>query len=199
MLPGFIVVMLATAFWCPWARGEIYIYRGTDGERLVSDHPIDGYRLVSRRDTLRHAGDILANRPIPTVGPDDLKHYIAAVSDKYGLDPALLQAVIEVESGFDPNAVSRKGATGLMQLMEPTARQYRVRDRFDPIANIDAGARHLRSLMDRFNGELRLVLAAYNAGATPVEKYRDVPPFPETQQFVSKVLAFLLQYRSTSD
>lgn len=107
---------------------------------------------------------------------------------KYGIDPKLIKALITVESGFNPWAVSRKGAKGLMQLMPETARRYGVKNIFDPEENIEAGVRHLRELIDRF-GDLRLAVAAYNAGATAVEKYRGIPPYKETRSFVRTVFS----------
>jgi soluble lytic murein transglycosylase-like protein len=103
--------------------------------------------------------------------------------------PDLLRAVIVIESGFNAGAVSRKGAVGLMQLMPEIASRYGVSDRFDPRQNVRAGARHLRSLIDRYDEDLKLVLAAYNAGEGAVERYgRRVPPYKETRTYVPKVL-----------
>jgi soluble lytic murein transglycosylase-like protein len=102
----------------------------------------------------------------------------------------LIWAVIRVESGFDHRAVSRKGARGLMQLMPETAAILGVRDPFDPRQNIHAGTRHLRGLMVRFRHDVRLAVAAYNAGEKPVAQYGDVPPYPETRQYVTQVLRF---------
>lgn len=188
-------MILCTAQFAPIAHAEIYFYRGPDGEKMVSDRPIRGYQLVSQRDTVKYAGYILANRPISTGGPTRFKSYIHAASQEFGVDPALVEAVIQVESGFDPNAISHKGATGLMQLMAATANQYQVKDRHNPRENINAGVRHLRNLMDRFNGKIPLVVAAYNAGASAVERYDGIPPYPETRRYVSKVMNFHSQYR----
>ena len=102
----------------------------------------------------------------------------------------LVSAVIQAESGFNPRAVSRKGAQGLMQLMPTTAATLGVRNSFDPRQNIDGGVRHLRSLIDRFANNLPFALAAYNAGEKAVVQYRGVPPYPETQDYVTKVLYF---------
>lgn len=194
-LRGMLSAAIAVLLCCQVAQAEIFVYRGANGERLVSDHPMPGYDLVSRRDTVENVGHILANRPVAAVNPEEFQDYINTAGMRYGLDPALLEAIIQVESGFNPHAVSRTGATGLMQLMKETAAQYDLANRFDPAANIDAGARHLKYLMERFDGELPLVLAAYNAGATTVERYQGLPPFPETRQYVTKVLGFHLRYR----
>lgn len=113
------------------------------------------------------------------------------------LEPALLRAIIVVESGFDPRAVSRRGAQGLMQLMPATAQRYGASDAFDPAQNIRAGARYLRDLKRRYRDDLELVLAAYNAGEAAVERHgRRVPPYKETRQYVPRVLEI---YRNLLD
>jgi soluble lytic murein transglycosylase-like protein len=113
---------------------------------------------------------------------------IAEASALYGVPERLIWAVIRVESDFDHRAVSRNGAQGLMQLMPETAAILGVRDPFDPRENIHAGTRHLRAMMVRFRNDLRLAVAAYNAGEKPVAAHRGVPPYPETRQYVSQVL-----------
>jgi soluble lytic murein transglycosylase-like protein len=113
---------------------------------------------------------------------------IREISDRYGVDSSLVHAVIGAESAFNPWAVSRKGAQGLMQLMPRTASALGVRDSFNPRDNIEGGVRHLRYLMDRYPGNLSLVLAAYNAGEGAVDSYGGIPPYPETQQYVQKIL-----------
>ena len=109
-------------------------------------------------------------------------------AELHGVSPSLVEAVIRVESAFNPWAVSRKGAQGLMQLMPQTASALGVRDSFNPRQNIEGGVRHLRYLIDRYPGNTALALAAYNAGESAVDYYRGVPPYPETQQYVKKVL-----------
>jgi transglycosylase-like protein with SLT domain len=118
---------------------------------------------------------------------------IEKVAKEQGVDATLVRAVIQVESGYQPRARSRKGAVGLMQVMPETARQYGVRPRslYEPRANIEAGSRHLKSLLDRL--PLHLALAAYNAGEGAVDRFRGVPPYPETQKYVSTILALLVQ------
>ncbi len=121
---------------------------------------------------------------------------IELVARIYGLDPKLMHAVISAESAYNPQAVSNKGAQGLMQLMPDTARRFGVPDAFDPVANMHGGARYLRWLMDRFQNDLSLVLAAYNAGEGAVERYGNViPPYQETRTYVSRVLGFYNSYR----
>ena len=114
---------------------------------------------------------------------------IRQASERYKIDLALLHAVIEVESGYRPNAESPRGAMGLMQLMPETAAQYSLKDPFDPDTNIDAGARHLRKLIDKYGIERGL--AAYNAGEGSVHKFNGVPPYPETRNYVSRILKLI--------
>ena len=113
---------------------------------------------------------------------------IREISQRYGVSAALVEAVVRAESGFDPAAVSPKGAGGLMQLMPATAAALGVTDRFDARQSITGGVRHLRYLLDRYQGSLALALAAYNAGEGVVDSYRGIPPFPETQRYVRRVL-----------
>ncbi len=112
---------------------------------------------------------------------------VAPIAARYNLDTEFILRVIEAESGGDPRAVSPKGAMGLMQLMPDTARALGVNDPFDPVQNIEGGVRYLKHLMERF-GDPRLALAAYNAGPGNVQRYGGVPPFPETQRYLEKIL-----------
>jgi soluble lytic murein transglycosylase-like protein len=125
----------------------------------------------------------LPSRAVSSIGA-----HIRDAAERYGIPEPLVTAVIRVESGFNPRAVSRKGARGLMQLMPATAVQLGVRDSFDPAENIDGGVRHLRGLIERFDNDLSLALAAYNAGERAVLQYGGVPPYPETQQYVMRIL-----------
>jgi transglycosylase-like protein with SLT domain len=113
---------------------------------------------------------------------------IQEISRRFGVSPTLVRAIVRAESGFDPAAVSAKGAGGLMQLMPQTASALGVADRFDPRENITGGVRHLRYLLDRYRGSVPLALAAYNAGERPVDAHRGIPPYPETQQYVRRVM-----------
>jgi len=123
---------------------------------------------------------------------------IHAAAQRYGVDPDLIRAVIERESGFDPNATSRAGAQGLMQLMPATARGLGVTDPYDPAQSIDGGTRYLADMLRRFGGDVRLAVAAYNAGPNAVERSGGVPPYPETTRYVSAVLDRLAQLHATA-
>ena len=125
---------------------------------------------------------------------------IAAASEAHGVNPMLVRALIQVESKFRPTARSRKGAMGLMQLMPSTVREYNIRNPFEPKANIEAGIKHLKTLIDRFGSSIELGLAAYNAGPGAVEKFNGVPPYRETRNYVSRILSLAgLKYPPGSD
>jgi soluble lytic murein transglycosylase-like protein len=170
--------LLATA---PTARAEMYQYIDANGTISLTNVPSDmRYRRI----------DILSNRLHPTISEQELEPMISRFSRQHQLHPALIRAVIKAESGFDPHAVSRAGAVGLMQLMPQTAARMDVRDLYDPEDNIGGGTKYLRQLLDRFRGNLPLALAAYNAGEHVVDRYRTLPPFTETRQYVRKVLRY---------
>lgn len=126
--------------------------------------------------------------------PGDLALLVRRYAHEYGLQENLIYGVIKAESGFDPNAVSKKGARGLMQLMPGTAAEMQVGDIFDPAQNIAGGVQYLARLVELFNGDLTLALAAYNAGPTAVQKYKGVPPFKETKAYVKKVFAYASEF-----
>jgi soluble lytic murein transglycosylase-like protein len=134
--------------------------------------------------------------PAP-VAPAEIDALVEQNASMWQVDPALIKAVIANESGFNANATSKVGAQGLMQLMPETAASLGVRDAYDPAQNVAGGARYLRGLLDRFGGDKRLAIAAYNAGPGAVEKYRDVPPYAETQSYVQNVLASFDKYSSS--
>jgi soluble lytic murein transglycosylase-like protein len=123
---------------------------------------------------------------VPEAAAGPFRDLIAAAAQRHGVNPSLLQALIEVESNFESRARSRKGAMGLMQLMPGTARQYAVANPYDPRSNIDAGTRHLRMLLNRF--DVSRALAAYNAGEGAVRRFGGIPPYPETRSYVRRIL-----------
>lgn len=129
-----------------------------------------------------------------SVAKPELEQLIAEVGQRYGVDPNLIRQVVIAESGFDSKAVSQSGAIGLMQLMPGTARSYGVEDSFDPVQNLDGGTHFLRDLLNRFNGNISLALAGYNAGPGAVEKYNGIPPYRETQNYVQKILNGMGKY-----
>jgi soluble lytic murein transglycosylase len=120
---------------------------------------------------------------------------IEKASKKYGLEAPLIKAVIKAESDFDPNAISHKGARGLMQIMPMNYRLLNVENPFDPYQSIDGGARYLREMMDRFDGKLTLSLAAYNAGPGAVDRHGGVPPYQETEQYIERVMRYYHRYK----
>ena len=125
---------------------------------------------------------------------EDIDYIIKEKADKYNLDESLIKAVIKAESGFNPNAVSKAGASGLMQLMPGTARGLGVEDIFDVEQNIEGGAKYLRGMLDRFDGDKSLALAAYNAGKKKKKRYGGIPPYQETQNYVKRVLSYERNY-----
>src|ERR1700691_4532301 len=130
---------------------------------------------------------VAANFRGATATPGDIDSAIEQAAARHNVDPNLVRAVVKVESNFNPNAVSRKGAMGLMQLMPSTARQLKVKDPFDPEQNVDAGVRHLKQLLESYDGDIKLTLAAYNAGAGAVARSSGVPRYAETQNYVRRI------------
>lgn len=159
-------------------QADIYVYRGPDGVIHFTNTPTGNlpWKLYLRE------GAPQSRKPLA------YEKLIEELSLRYGLDPSLVKAVVEVESNFDPLAVSPKGAMGLMQLMPSTARLLGVSNPFDPKENLEAGIRYLKNLLERFNYELHLALAAYNAGPELVSTLGNIPPFAETRQYVRRVL-----------
>jgi soluble lytic murein transglycosylase-like protein len=157
------------------AGAGVHVEIGASGRKVILNE-----NTVQR--SRRLAGSLVA---VPSA---DLEPMIQRQSDSQNLDPKLVKAVIQVESGYNHKAVSNKGAMGLMQLMPDTASLFNVRNAFDPEENLRAGTRYLRQLLDRFAGRLELALAGYNAGPGAVEKHGGVPPYAETRDYVRQVL-----------
>jgi len=134
--------------------------------------------------------------PVRGKRAEQLFHTIVLeAANRYQIDPALVKAVIMVESSYNPRAISRRGAKGLMQLMPETAKALGVEDSFNPEHNINAGVKYLRYLMDQFDGDTRLALAAYNAGSSNVRQYSGVPPFSATKYYIKKVFMYYKYYK----
>lgn len=170
------------------------MYKDTSGNILLTDVPRTDMSLksVSAGDE-NNARPVLVSYNQSAYDNGKFKYFtrysalISRAAKKYKIDPKLLSAVIQVESQFNPQAVSRTGAVGLMQLMPETAKQLGVQNRYDPSQNIEGGAKYLRYLIERFEGNLEHAIASYNAGPLNVEKYGKVPPFKETKRYVTKV------------
>ena len=198
---GILATTLATLSGGAW--GAMFVFELKDGSRIVTDHPLNdpNARLIRRAGAPDGVGHLLAHRAIviPTRDPASYDGLIRRAAVTHDVDASLVKAVVHAESGFNPNAVSRVGASGLMQLMPATARRYGVQDIFDPAQNVAGGVRYLRDLLRMFKNDTRLAVAAYNAGEGAVLRYRGVPPYEETRDYVTKVLQFRNRYkRATS-
>ena len=204
--------VILAALGLPTAAQAEIVFLTSNRTLSVKGHRVEGDSIVL---TLRSGGEVTCDKsliekivsdevpyPEPTpVGPaaDVLQNpdgvlqatpygeIIAAMSEAHGVDPLLVRALIQVESNYKPKARSARGAMGLMQLMPSTAREYNVRNPFDPRTNIEAGIKHLKTLIDRFGVEI--ALAAYNAGEGAVAKFNGIPPYQETRNYVTKILA----------
>ena len=190
-----MAALAAAAVCAPAARADYAVLRSglrlhvtgveSDGDRVrltvqggVVEVGINDLMSVEPEDTFQAI-------PVPaSTGTGPYSELIRASALRHGMDEKLITRVIAAESNFNPKAVSRKQALGLMQLLPQTAAQYSVANVFDPAQNIEGGTRYLKDLLDKYRGNLQLALAAYNAGPDMVERYRGVPPFPETQSYV---------------
>lgn len=164
------------------ATAEIYTYEDERGVIHFTDNP----------PTSRYTPYV----PSWWEKKQTITQIIKNCAQKFDLEEALIKAVIKVESDFDARALSSKGAAGLMQLIEETAQDMKVSNRYDPSDNINGGSKYLRKMLDMFNEDLDLALAAYNAGPTTVKNYKRIPPYPETQRYVKKVKRYLDHYRN---
>lgn len=190
-----VALLGAAMLWPTAARADYAVLRS--GARLhITGYERDGERVqlaVDGGTVSVAAEDLVAVEPeehfaavpaAPVIAAGPFGSLIHAAAEKHGVDESLITWVIAEESNFNPRAVSRRRAQGLMQLLPKTAALYSVANIFDPAENIDAGTHYLKDLLARYRGDLRLALAAYNAGPDMVERYGGVPPFPETQKYV---------------
>jgi soluble lytic murein transglycosylase-like protein len=186
-----LVTLLITLSIASPACADIYKYEDTQGVIHLTNVPTESgvkYVLIMREKRVlldRKLGDNISQY-------DDL---IIKASEKHKIEPALIKAIIKAESNFNHRAVSPKGARGLMQLMPATASSLQVQDSFHPENNIEGGVKYLRYLLNYFNGNLPLALAAYNAGENAVIRHRGVPPYRETQVYIQRVLSYLDRFR----
>ncbi len=178
------------------ASSDIYRYEDDEGIVHFTDAPTDKRFKIFMRDLKKDRQLRTKFRVARSVNPAEYDQIIASTSAKYGVSPSLIKAVIHAESGYNPNAVSPKGASGLMQLMPGTARSLRVSNSFDPRDNVEGGVKYLRFLLDTFRGDVSLALAAYNAGLNKVAKYGGIPPYNETRTYVNRVLAYMQSYQT---
>ncbi|GAB2522432.1 lytic transglycosylase domain-containing protein [Lysobacter humi (ex Lee et al. 2017)] len=184
-------------------QGQVYSYM-KDGVRHYSSRRPAGVAHAGAVRTIRfsymESCFACAAKPGVNFGTirlkDAYRQEIAAAASRHGVDEAIVRAIIHAESAYNPNALSRVGAQGLMQLMPATARRFGVRNAFDPVQNIDGGVQYLAWLLKRFNGNLTLAAAGYNAGEGAVDKYRGVPPYNETQRYVQRVALLADRYRA---
>jgi len=203
MSPGRLpacLLALCIPFGEVWA--EIYAYTAEDGTVSLSNVPADArYKLLipgaqHERENSPEPGRSKAGPVVRNTGYDDAIHQ---ASMTYGLESALLHAVVSAESQYNAKALSPKGAAGLMQLMPETARRYGVSDRFDPRQNLNGGAHYLSDLLRMFNNDVSLALAAYNAGEQAVMRHGNrIPPFRETRLYVPRVLELYQRYQAAS-
>jgi soluble lytic murein transglycosylase-like protein len=183
------IVIGVTLFVTSPAQADIYLYVDSQGVMHFTNTPTSSKYKVYMSDKLKYREAFV-----------NIKSYDDVISEaaaRTGISSSLLKAVIYVESYFNPKAVSKKGALGLMQIMPQNLEALNIKDPFDPWENIMGGAYYFKAMLDRFSGQVDLALAAYNAGPTVVEKYNDIPPYPETQRYVKKVMRAFRIYRKS--
>jgi soluble lytic murein transglycosylase-like protein len=194
-----VVLVAALVSLAGEARGEIALLGNgqtlklashrQEGDRVTLDLKGGGEVTLAAADVVGFVPDEVLDEVVPAADGSDLRSLATAAALRHGLDPELVLAVIGVESGFQPAAVSPKGAQGLMQLMPGTARALGVTDSLDPAQNLDGGARYLKQMVAEQGGDLTKALAAYNAGPGAVKRHRGVPPYRETRHYVKRVLS----------
>lgn len=191
-----IIVLLLISMLSFEAESQIYKYQKPNGKLLFTDTEmfVPGFILLNRDEIVKED----YAQPKRPLSPEKFHSYIHQASSRFGVDVSLIKAIIKAESDFDPDALSKTGAQGLMQLMPKTAKSYNVHNSYNSKQNIMAGTEHMKYLLGKYKNDLRLSLAAYNAGETAVNKYGDIPPFPETQRYVEKVFNFKKEFEKES-
>jgi len=179
---GILIAVLVLCAAVPLLYADVYMYLDEEGNPCFTNliPPTSKYRVIIR-ERKRFSGARSTSR---------YDEHIQEASHKHGVSFPLLKAIIKAESDFDPQAVSEKGAKGLMQIMPSNFETLGIKDPFNPRENILGGALHIRRLLDRFKGRVRLALAAYNAGIDSVDRFNGIPPIPETEDYVSKVMEY---------
>lgn len=176
------------------SNGTLLVLKLRSGGEITCDRELI---VKVEPDEIEYPEEVIAALPAaraiiePPAIPDRYRELITTTAAKHGVDPRLVHALIQVESAYHSRAVSPKGARGLMQLLPSTGRQYGALDLFDPQVNLDAGVRHLKALLKRFDLDVPLALAAYNAGEGAVARFGGIPPFKETQNYVTRILRLL--------
>jgi soluble lytic murein transglycosylase-like protein len=177
------------------ALADIFLYVDKEGVMHFSNAPTHNRYRVYMKERAGHPAEV---EKIAKPDTDKYDHLISESCGLHGVDFALVKAIIRAESCFDPYAISSKGAEGLMQLMPETSKKLNVANPFDPHENIKGGVKYLKYLLDRFNDDLRLSLAAYNAGETTVAQVKGVPNYRETKSYVAEVLRYYKEYKKKS-
>ena len=180
-----IVILMSSSASFVLADAQVAGYVGPTGLVNLTKVPTDGPVAAVRRKARYNIG----------VADLELEQAVSRAAHQYRVQPALLLAVMKAESSFNPIAISKAGAVGLMQLIPETAIRHGVRNLYDTNDNVTGGAKHLRYLLDRFHGNIRLAVAAYNAGERTVDRYGQIPPYKETQDYVKKVLVYYRSYK----
>jgi len=189
---GVFLLMVAGVFAGPRAAmAQIATTTDASGRRFfVNAEPPAKLALTKPRTTIYMPGELSfmgENRPAVSIDRDGVEKLVREAAERHQVDPALVRAVIETESNWNPSAVSRRGALGLMQLIPTTAQRFGVNDVFSPKQNVEAGVSYLKALLERYNGNLDLALAAYNAGEGAVDRAHGVPSYRETRNYVQRV------------
>jgi len=182
-------------------QAGVYLYQMPDGSRVLSGHPLLNTKgkLVRRSKDMNNMGHYVARRTLRAERQMRvLSPLIYQQAKIHDVEESLVKAVIYTESYFNPNATSRKGASGLMQLMPATAEKYGVDDLYNPRQNIVAGIKHLKYLLNLYPYKLKFAIAAYNAGENAVNKYNGIPPYKETQGYVKKVMKHYRRFQLAS-